>query len=561
MSSRQRPEPAHVITIDLTDDDVENCWCCHEVIRTREESRPRFLLVEFGYVICETCEEAVSSLNSLDCAEALSGLSQPPKTLKLYGVEDCPVCMKDVEDNEDIDEEQLIALSCGHTFCKRCLSRMARGGNCPTCRQPLETGWPIRITRCGVERSLPQQTALSAHPPPGTTGLTNIFRVGELVWYEHDGWRPGVILSIVGRAGTGAVARETDSHYNFILAPLGHAMIAQANVIKGCQSIQPFLARSTHISNELEGRTFDTVNWRALISRHMQDPDPNERARLLEKLSIEASVLGARTINNSYSTFGLISKGATTGATVCVKTYEGVYLGAEMVRVGDPIRVGGTISHRAGLSPMTPVATLVMLVNEIQVVETFQQHPCSTLYFKGDVYRTIRSNSAEPLPGDAVRAKTLGPAFVEELTTLNAIENDKSMRWSWVMVLSQELCPEQEVQGRFYVTEKLMRIIDPRRYKLWIERGGLDEASTYLSNRGNSGARRRPGRAATFGEAVSVREEMMAYLDWSRAEDASIEGLVAQEREHEPFDTGRRGVGDIWRRIERDVEVQQASYS
>jgi hypothetical protein len=49
MSSQQRPEPAHVITIDLTND-VENCWCCYEVIRTRDESWPRFLLVEFGYV-------------------------------------------------------------------------------------------------------------------------------------------------------------------------------------------------------------------------------------------------------------------------------------------------------------------------------------------------------------------------------------------------------------------------------------------------------------------------------------------------------------------------------
>jgi hypothetical protein len=64
-------------------------------------------------VICKTCKEAVSSLNSLDRPKTLSDLGQPPKTLKLYGVEDCPVCTKDVEDNEDINEEQLIALSCG----------------------------------------------------------------------------------------------------------------------------------------------------------------------------------------------------------------------------------------------------------------------------------------------------------------------------------------------------------------------------------------------------------------------------------------------------------------
>ena len=50
----------------------------------------------------------------------------------------------------------------------------------------------------------------------------------------------------------------------------------------------------------------------------------------------------------------------------------------------------------------------------------------------------------------------------------------------------------------------------------------------------------------------------MAYLDWSNAEDDQIEALVAKERENEPFDTGRRGVGDIWRRVERDIEEQRA---
>lgn len=53
----------------------------------------------------------------------------------------------------------------------------------------------------------------------------------------------------------------------------------------------------------------------------------------------------------------------------------------------------------------------------------------------------------------------------------------------------------------------------------------------------------------------------MAYLDWSRAEDSRIDAQVTQEREKEPFDTGRRGVDDIWRRIDRDIEEQQAVYS
>jgi hypothetical protein len=55
-----------------------------------------------------------------------------------------------------------------------------------------------------------------------------------------------------------------------------------------------------------------------------------------------------------------------------------------------------------------------------------------------------------------------------------------------------------------------------------------------------------------------TKEEMMAYLDWSKAEESRIDALVAQEME--PFDS-RRGMSEIWRRVESDIEEQQALYS
>ena len=52
----------------------------------------------------------------------------------------------------------------------------------------------------------------------------------------------------------------------------------------------------------------------------------------------------------------------------------------------------------------------------------------------------------------------------------------------------------------------------------------------------------------------------MAYLDWSSSEDARIEVQVAQEMEGNPLDTGRRGVGEIWGQIEKDIEEQELLY-
>lgn len=48
------------------------------------------------------------------------------------------------------------------------------------------------------------------------------------------------------------------------------------------------------------------------------------------------------------------------------------------------------------------------------------------------------------------------------------------------------------------------------------------------------------------------KEEMMAHLDWSKAEEDRVEALVAAEMEGNPF-SKRRGMREIWRRPQRLV--------
>ncbi|KAG6989724.1 PKS-NRPS hybrid synthetase [Fusarium oxysporum f. sp. conglutinans] len=57
-----------------------------------------------------------------------------------------------------------------------------------------------------------------------------------------------------------------------------------------------------------------------------------------------------------------------------------------------------------------------------------------------------------------------------------------------------------------------------------------------------------------------TKEEMMAYLDWSKAEDDRIEAQVL-EVGSDPMRNGRRGVKKIWKRIEEDSETRQARHS
>ncbi|KAK3294665.1 transcription-silencing protein Clr2-domain-containing protein [Chaetomium fimeti] len=374
----------------------------------------------------------------------------------------------------------------------------------------------------------PQPQPQVPPPPPGTTSWTNVFRVGELVWYKHTAWRLGVVIAITPKPGIPIRPGTSDSSYHFTLAPLGHTLLEQASLIKDCQSMRPFLTFSVPNAGmeELKDKAFDTVNWQAMTGRLSQEPDPTKREINRQVLGLEASKMGARAINDAFSTFDLLAQGTTPDRTLHVQHYGGIYLGAEMIRIGDPVRVINTPSATTPAAgpaqpDLPPDANLVMLITEIQVLTpTSPPGARATLQFKGNLYRTIQLSPAHPAPPGTVppaAEASLGAAFAEELATRNAIGKDKDnkgggggggARWSWVQVAAQVLRGEQDVQGRFYVTEKLMSVIDPARLQAWVQRGMLEEAPAYLNNRGHSGGGqyvgRRPGRKATLGQAVGV---------------------------------------------------------
>ncbi|KAM4061118.1 hypothetical protein HRG_012990 [Hirsutella rhossiliensis] len=57
-----------------------------------------------------------------------------------------------------------------------------------------------------------------------------------------------------------------------------------------------------------------------------------------------------------------------------------------------------------------------------------------------------------------------------------------------------------------------------------------------------------------------TKEEMMAYLDWDKAEEERLDARVAEEMQAQPF-SRERGTAGIWADCERDSEEQQANYS
>lgn len=59
----------------------------------------------------------------------------------------------------------------------------------------------------------------------------------------------------------------------------------------------------------------------------------------------------------------------------------------------------------------------------------------------------------------------------------------------------------------------------------------------------------------------SARSRSPGPLDWSKAEDERIEAQVAEEMGDNPLANKRRGVKEIWRRIDKDGRKQEALHS
>lgn len=361
--------------------------------------------------------------------------------------------------------------------------------------------------------SAPAAATVSSAPAPGTTGIANIFRVGEMVWYKHSAWRLGLILAITTKEGN--TPQRGDGDYTFTLAPLGHAILNQPPVTKESPDMRPFLSYSVPgiTIPELQDKEFDNVDWRSQIQQINQEPDHQQRAMQMQMLGLEASKMAARTINDSYSFFNKLSEHVTPDGKIKIQSYMGLYLGAEMVRVSDAIRVNPAAVPGEEAARETPA---VMLISEIQHITTTwpMNDPASSqlstpsLRFKGNVFRKVRARL--PHPQTIVPTTVLGPALQQEIEAHNGIEKDKSVGWGWMLIERDAIRTEAEVQGRFYVTNRLMTIMDPARLRAASDRGEVEEAHAYLNNRSHSGRNGRSiglkeGRAATIGNAVSTQ--------------------------------------------------------
>lgn len=173
--------------------------------------------------------------------------------------------------------------------------------------------------------TLAQSPAPVAAPAPVVLHPTanaepTLFRRGEMVWYqEAAAWRIGVIRQADLTAPTPV----------YTIVPLCHAVLKYPDVQKQQSQMRPFLTFSVPgiVIPQLQSNSFSQINWEELIKT------PNYSGQYV---GLEASKLAALEIDGSWSTFNRLPAGPKQPKNV--SSFGGVFLGAEMIRLGDPLR-------------------------------------------------------------------------------------------------------------------------------------------------------------------------------------------------------------------------------
>ncbi|KAJ4423019.1 hypothetical protein N0V82_002286 [Gnomoniopsis sp. IMI 355080] len=357
---------------------------------------------------------------------------------------------------------------------------------------------PAKPTKKSTVSKPPLATIPSAVVPPAPVAPADppflnkeptMFRRGEMVWCQQvvgAGWRIGVIREI-----------RPESASPYVVIGLGHSSLDIPDSERNLLQLRPFLAFSVPAISvpEIRDNDFNKVNWQGVFGNPQYSG---------EMVGLEASKLAALEIDGSWSTFNILKAGPKQPKNITM--YGGVFLGAEMIRLGDPIR------------PKDKTRDTLLEITEISVTEsTVQANPADptsiatqyALAFRGIEYQAVLVDENGKIPGQPE-----GAIFAKDTAfrTLAAKAGGKRLKCVWQRKSYDIVWQERDVAGRSYASDELIHVTKgEEEVKKAHSTGVFQEASAFLNNRMQSAASRNYGRKAnrwaTYRQAVNVAHQ------------------------------------------------------
>lgn len=343
-----------------------------------------------------------------------------------------------------------------------------------------------------VQSNLPQRTAQPAVTIRNDDQRLDmkygsfVFRQGELVWFNRG-----------SRWGLGVITRrwfqnqQPPSLPAYGVQPLSHPYShPQAVTITTEFMLRPWLAWSvpsfTHAALNSQPPTFETADWQGIYNKKYGEGD----------MEVDGSILAAKAIDLSYTPFDTIS--TTPSSTGTTTLYTGIYLGAERIWLGDPLRL------RTG----TGLDILILhSITETSQTSAFNNAVLSrSLTLQGDIYtlrQTPSTTPSQPLPTNFDPALPI--RIAEDLKRRNASTIPKrNFLSSYVLSRSSATVETRDVKGRWYEASLLAPIVSGQAaWDAELQRGDVGEMGPKMNSR----------------------------LDCNRAQNAGVQSVVEVRRE------------------------------
>lgn len=342
---------------------------------------------------------------------------------------------------------------------------------------------------------------------------TFTYRPGEVVWFQRgQAWGLGAVLRRW---------RTANNQFHYTVQPLswpGH--YSEAVTKSSDLEMRPWLAWSVpRFTNDAlnhlrDPPMYETADWQGMMQKRYGNGD----------LEVDGSILAAKAIDSTYTPFHL-NKVTEPEPGVTEKHYDAIYLGAEKIWTGDPIR----LQIGSGTDIMVVHSIIETLRSPSSTTNT-PHPPPQTCHFLGDLYTlssTPHPNPSIPSPASPSNNPHLPPRMTQDLAHRNARSiPTKNTASFWHLVAPRQRLDLHAAKGRWYEATRILPVLQPASYAEAARTGSIQEASLWMNSRGDclnsnrpAGSpklekfnRRRETRLEALGQAVPPHTEIMEGL-------------------------------------------------
>lgn len=335
-----------------------------------------------------------------------------------------------------------------------------------------------------------------------------IYRPGELVWWHRN---PAWGLAVVLRR-----RKDTGGQAQFLLQPLGHPFAHNKTCVRtnSPNDMRPWLAWSVPPLSftTLKDFKYEQVPWERILKG-----DFGKDA--MGAAEVDASILAAKSINQSYSLFDKLD---TPLAGPEETFYKGMFLGGEKIWVGEPLRLQGSTNEQIVVMVVKQMIERAPKNVDISKLETSEAMIVGDIYTFSKIPMPAQYKDARNWPTDP----SLPARMAVDVRYRNevAVSAGKNVWREWKLVERDARKELNDIKGRWYESKLLLPILrTPEQLQQDIQQNGeASDAGTHMNSRVHmmSGpAVRRKNRLATVGSAVPATTKISRGLDGPPEED------------------------------------------